>query len=352
MPLDPTHLKNYYCGCTTHTDMLNNSCQYLSCNPEGSIVFVIADSAADPQSQDSEMLKYRCQSDVQDDIYSLKLTYRPNVLSSYRLKNKLSSRFTLHSSLKKLAAFTLAEGATHVAHSHNIRKAAFTLAEVLITFGIIGVVAALTIPGMSVKYQKQIAAKRLEQTYSILSQAIVHAQTDYGDISSWGMAASTPNQNDPTQPKELIKSFADTYLIPYLKLLTKPILTSNIEYAGYKYPKTRDGREYMFTPSYILVLTNGVTLFMLYNGSTSVYTYPLIFVDINGKKGLNILGRDFFAFQFDGVNKMKLEALGPDTDRDRLKSYCMSGNGEKYENLYCTKLIMLDGWQIKDDYPW
>ncbi len=312
--------------------MLDNSCQYLSCKPEGSIVFVIADSAADPQSQDSEMLKYRCQSGVQDEIYSLKRIYRPNVLSSYRLKNKLSSHFTIHSSLNK--------------------RAAFTLAEVLITLGIIGVIAALTIPGMSVKYQKQIAAKRLEQTYSILSQAIVHAQTDYGDISGWGMAASTPNQNDPTQPKELIKSFADTYLIPYLKLLTKPILTSNIEYAGYKYPKTRDGREYMFTPAYILVLTNGVTLFMLYNGSTSVYTYPLIFVDINGKKGPNILGRDFFAFQFDGVNKMKLEALGPDTDRDRLKSYCMSENGEKYENLYCTKLIMLDGWQIKDDYPW
>ena len=47
-----------------------------------------------------------------------KRTYRPN---SYRLKNKLSSRFTLHPSLKQ--------------------KAAFTLSEVLITLGIIGVVA-------------------------------------------------------------------------------------------------------------------------------------------------------------------------------------------------------------------
>ena len=46
----------------------------------------------------------------------------------------------------KRIAFTLAEGATHVDMSDNIRRVAFTLAEVLITLAIIGVVAAMTIP--------------------------------------------------------------------------------------------------------------------------------------------------------------------------------------------------------------
>ena len=55
------------------------------------------------------------------------------------------SRFTSHFSLKK-TAFTLAEGATHVAHWNNSRKIAFTLAEVLITLGIIGIVEAMTMP--------------------------------------------------------------------------------------------------------------------------------------------------------------------------------------------------------------
>ena len=44
------------------------------------------------------------------------------------------------------SAFTLAEGATHVALLDNFRKSAFTLAEVLITIGIIGIVAAMTLP--------------------------------------------------------------------------------------------------------------------------------------------------------------------------------------------------------------
>ena len=47
---------------------------------------------------------------------------------------------------RKKRAFTLAECATHVDNSNNKRRFAFTLAEVLITLGIIGVVAALTVP--------------------------------------------------------------------------------------------------------------------------------------------------------------------------------------------------------------
>ena len=52
----------------------------------------------------------------------------------------------VHLFLRCLAAFTLAEGATHVAHWNNSRKIAFTLAEVLVTLGIIGVVSAMTVP--------------------------------------------------------------------------------------------------------------------------------------------------------------------------------------------------------------
>ena len=267
---------------------------------------------------------------------SLKKTYRPNVLSSYRLKNKFSLRFTLHSSPKK--------------------RAAFTLAEVLITLGIIGVVAAMTIPGMIVKHQKQVTAKRLEQTYSILYQAVNHAQADYGDISSWGMVGSTSiDQDNPTQVQDLITSFADKYLVPYLKLTSSPLYSNNIARQGYVYPKTKDGRSYSFNNAYILELPNSSTLFIAYNmsGIQNIYTLPIIFVDINGKQGPNIVGRDFFMFSFDGADTMKLLPAGYSFNRDTLKDYCAEHtSGREYENLYCTALIMFDGWEIKDDYPW
>jgi prepilin-type N-terminal cleavage/methylation domain-containing protein len=49
----------------------------------------------------------------------------------------------------------------------------FTLAEVLITLGIIGIVAALTMPSLMANYQKKAAATRLKQTYSMLNQALL-----------------------------------------------------------------------------------------------------------------------------------------------------------------------------------
>ena len=65
----------------------------------------------------------------------------------------------------KKIAFTLAEGATHIATCGNNKKFAFTLAEVLITLGIIGVVAAMTMPSLIANYKKKQAVTQLKATY-------------------------------------------------------------------------------------------------------------------------------------------------------------------------------------------
>ena len=53
---------------------------------------------------------------------------------------------------------------------HEIKD--FTFAEVLITLGVIGIVAALTLPSVIQNYQKKITVERLKKTYSTLAQAI------------------------------------------------------------------------------------------------------------------------------------------------------------------------------------
>ena len=52
------------------------------------------------------------------------------------------------------------------------KKAAFTLAEVLLTFGIIGVVAALTLPGLLAEYSKVVVETKLKNFYSQINQAV------------------------------------------------------------------------------------------------------------------------------------------------------------------------------------
>ncbi len=83
--------------------------------------------------------------------------------------------------------------ATHVAHCNNLRKVAFTLAEVLITLGIIGVVAAITLPSVVANYQKQAGIVGYKKMLSTLNQASSKIVADLGylpECYNWAAGAS------------------------------------------------------------------------------------------------------------------------------------------------------------------
>ena len=68
---------------------------------------------------------------------------------------------------------------------HHKTKKAFTLAEVLITLGIIGIVAEMTMPALIANYQERVIVSQLKKVYSTLSQADKMAEAEYADISEW-----------------------------------------------------------------------------------------------------------------------------------------------------------------------
>lgn len=70
-------------------------------------------------------------------------------------------------------------------------KAGFTLAEVLITLGIIGIVAAMTIPNLIQKNYEHQTVTKLKKTHSIISQAMRLASEEYGDPSGWEIFGNT-----------------------------------------------------------------------------------------------------------------------------------------------------------------
>ena len=61
----------------------------------------------------------------------------------------------------------------------------FTLAEVLITLGIIGVVAAMTMPSLIANHQEKVTVTKVKKVYSILSQAYLIAVEEYGTPDEW-----------------------------------------------------------------------------------------------------------------------------------------------------------------------
>ena len=64
---------------------------------------------------------------------------------------------------------------------------AFTLAEVLITLGIIGIVAAMTLPSLIQKQQEKIMINRLKKVYSELQQTYQSLYAEYGSPANWGI---------------------------------------------------------------------------------------------------------------------------------------------------------------------
>ena len=75
------------------------------------------------------------------------------------------------------SALTMAEGATHVDISKNTSRYAFTMAEVLITLGIIGIVAAMTLPALIGNYQKKVLATKLKKNIYYFEPAIYSLTT-------------------------------------------------------------------------------------------------------------------------------------------------------------------------------
>uniref|UniRef100_UPI0040289A2A prepilin-type N-terminal cleavage/methylation domain-containing protein n=1 Tax=Candidatus Scatousia sp. TaxID=3085663 RepID=UPI0040289A2A len=68
-----------------------------------------------------------------------------------------------------------------------MRYKAFTLAEVLITLGIIGIVASMTLPTLVGKYKKVQTISQLKKTYTVLNQAFRHSEADNESSLYWNV---------------------------------------------------------------------------------------------------------------------------------------------------------------------
>lgn len=67
----------------------------------------------------------------------------------------------------------------------------FTLAEVLITLGIIGIVAAMTLPVLIANHREKQKVTQLKKVYSVLQQAFLLAQSKHGESKYWGEITTT-----------------------------------------------------------------------------------------------------------------------------------------------------------------
>ena len=230
-----------------------------------------------------------------------------------------------------------------------MKKTAFTLAEVLITLGIIGVVAALTMPALVSNHRKKVAETRLAKFYSTMNQAIKMAEADYGDLSNWDVLQSGFNEDadgNQTTPKSL--EWFNKYLKPYLKL-TKSEFDGN-----------SNGKMLAYFPDGSLALIS----------SASIIFYPQAkdYTNVEKEEGgfhrkQEICGTKYFTFMFSPWNKDSAykyhynKGVEPymynwDGTEAMLRNDSSIGCKKDVSNerAYCTALIQMNGWKSPKDY--
>ena len=232
------------------------------------------------------------------------------------------------------------------------KKAAFTLAEVLITLGIIGIVAAMTLPMLIAKYQKLVATTQLKRIYSILANAEMLAISDYGDRKNWDYPIT--GREPYTPPPISNTDFFKKYYEPYFK--TSGARERVEGWRNYKIYNYNGVNAQWGSGTALKAFSRQFDESCLTGWSNNQFV--TFTVDLNCEKGPNIVGRDVFdiaTVRDTGRNTFKMEPplpMGRNESRQTLIDNCKRANyGGGFPNR-CFTLFVYDGWQFKDDYPW
>lgn len=191
----------------------------------------------------------------------------------------------------------------------KVKNTAFTLAEVLITLGIIGIVAALTIPHLVQNSQDNEFKNKMKKEYSVLAQAQQQIIAENG-----GDFLSALMPYNPTLRYSAIKLALQqklSYIIErdfLSSATTSPCFSSGINYLD----GTSAAADTMVTGALqgaCLVLKDGATLaFHVDNGASGAASFcdatrgtytnecGWIVIDVNGLKPPNQWGRDIYVF--------------------------------------------------------
>ena len=232
----------------------------------------------------------------------------------------------------------------------------FTLAEVLITLGIIGIVAAMTLPTLIAKYEKKQTAVRVKKIYSELTQAIRLSEAENGNFEDWSVEEGLDYTVEGT------RIFINKYIRPYFHNLKECGEGSDDKNLCGTAPVSGSGVQY--------ITNNGTALSMVVTKQGKIH----VLVDINlrrkslfSQQNMSSMGKDVFYFDTDNyTGRLMPSGWTKNLTREMtLNGYNIAGYRYSCKKLKtneddvytdyrhaCTSLLMIDGWIFKDDYPW
>lgn len=239
----------------------------------------------------------------------------------------------------------------------NVFKSGFTLAEVLIVIGIIGVVAAVTIPILIREYQNTQYVTQLKKAYNQFNQALKQMAADANcgnDLVCTGDFKVPKNTRD--FGADLIKYFKVSKYCEYPP-------SSDLQCKSWNYNENFDGsgtnHSNYVNGRYNFLTADGI-IFSIYSradmGSDSEnckestgsgvlgYTTQLcgdLIIDTNGSKGPNYMGRDVWLFYITNGKGAMIYPSGGADDNSPWSTFCTSTNPY---GMYCAGRVIEKGW--------
>ena len=262
-------------------------------------------------------------------------------LTRYRFENKSPKNFfakkqskyekhsplTVHSSQINETDFS-----RFTSHFSPLKNSAFTMAEVLITLGIIGIIAAMTLPSIINKAEKMILKNQFKKTYSTLSQALLKSEADYGAKPECYYLISSNSSISgliSSQYKDVECNVLKTLLLKNLNVIAtcedNAYPTCIPKYKGFDTMAVENNPDLSEEEALEIVKGQGgfkqnnilykAPAYVLADGSIILSyasaSFPKIFaIDINGKKGPNKWGHDLFSFWLGSNEKSNIILIG------------------------------------------
>ncbi len=201
----------------------------------------------------------------------------------------------------------------------------------------------MTLPVIVGNYRKQEAVSRLKKAYTSLNQALKLSELENGRWEEWEDISSMPSSAD----------YINKYWAKYFKHIKICETYSECGFSEmhpYKFANNEKS-------TYTVAASNRRIAFITSDGI--IYTINFasgpdgalvagggFYIDINGPKGPNVFGKDFFCFSLVEGKGILPSGYGSKNSVTINANCSRNGKGDA-----CAYKIMRDGWQMKDDYP-
>ena len=224
----------------------------------------------------------------------------------------------------------------------------FTLAEILVTLSVVGVIASMTLPSLSANVQKQQVGPALAKAINTLESANQMVLQNSGARTLDRAIPNGAAANNSAYFSQILSQcvpFTPTTLSkPYYNFRS----STNANYSGYTGYTTKDNMTFWVTAR--LPQNSNVRQEINLNPNYGGQYYP-VWVDINGhSKGPNMMGKDLFSLIVD--TKGSVMAYGSDAFRaySSLQQMDWRTKCPNTSPVTCAGSIVDNGYKVVYDF--